>query len=319
MACGEESDAVARFKQLLSSAPSVSEITFATILAQDTRSVAYYTAACDGTNFYIRRHFADENVHIPLSPTNLMRFPYFLGRDGENYWEISGLNIFKSGLSNGEPPIIEHGKYTLDCGLAFGFTGIEPGSFEWDQNRFTAKRNNSKHIVDITKTTVKNGVTNIIHFDTKTMTGELMISNGLPYRTDSEAGPTIYYDFTGTNTLPVGVPSTVTIVAAGHPRSEWAEIISILRYKQDSSLPDAFFKPERNVAPQYASVYHQKNLVGPASVTSDNSLNVANAQVELVRASGASRRRIIIAGLVVVTLTPLIWTTVRYLRKTRVK
>jgi hypothetical protein len=194
-AFAQESNAVIRFKEILSSAPNVSEIEFASVLADHPTSVAYFTAASNGTNFFIRRHLSNENVHTPLSPTNKMGFPYFLGKDDKDNWEISGLKIFKSPLTMDAPPLTEHGEYVLDSALTFGLAGILPGSFVWKGNQFTAKRSNTKHLVTIEKTVVINGVTQVTKLDTTNIAGELIVSNGVPSRIETEDGTCISLTF----------------------------------------------------------------------------------------------------------------------------
>jgi hypothetical protein len=312
-ASAQETNNLNAFKQLLSSEPCVSEITFGELLAQNTKIVTYFTGASDGTYFFIRSHLPDENIHTPLSPTHFGGSSFFVGQNGSNTWEIAGLNIFKSPLSTNVPPLIEGAQSKLNSILTFGIGGVRPGSFIWNGNHFSAQRNNA-HLSKIEDVVIINGVRHVTQGDTHILTGNLILSNGVPCRIDTE-GTSIFYEFTDDKSLPVGVPATITIGSRGYPSSQYSEVISILRYIQDDGSSKDIFDPEKYVVPKYTSVYIQTNLSGNVKVQSDNSLNVAKARVEQIRANGNLKRQTIIASLIFVLMSPLLWLAIKYFRK----
>jgi len=292
------------FKEMLSSTPHVREIVFAVAYGQDPTSVAYYCGACFGSNFYIRRFLSNEDVSIPLSPTNQMGFPLFVGKDGREYWEISGMSIYRTSASTNVPPVIEGELALLNSALSFGVSGVIPGTIHWDENSFYAKRNDM-HLTSVKERTIINGVVQVKNQDLSMVNGELMISNGIPVRISREFGIDVWYQYPTNRSLPAGVPSTITIAPRGSSPSQYSQMFSILKYVQDDNLGEDYFKPERHIAPQFVGIYEQTNLSGPIVAIRDNTLSIANAQVRSIQTHRAVQRQIVLLLISICLVAPL--------------
>jgi hypothetical protein len=280
------------FKEYLSNAPHVQEIKFSILNSSDMQPPTYYTGATDGTNFFIREHLPKENVDALLSPTNPMGFPFFVGKVDGRPWEISGLSVYRSSPTNTLGPLMEGAMSKLSFALAFGIAHAAPGSFHFNGTNFSALRAD-KLIKPIT-----NGKD--VNFDFENTTGSLLTSNGSPFRVDNE-GMSIYYTF-GDESLPEGVPSTITICPRNHLPSDYSQIISILKYIPGPELANNFFNPERFIEQQYLSVYEITNNSGNALTSTNNSLNVAKAQTELIQERRVGKRNFLVCCMLIFTV-----------------
>ena len=222
------------FKDLLAHLPVVKEISFTELRCADGRPPQWFTGAIAATNFFLREHLPGENVDAPLSPTNLMGVPYFVGASRGKRWEIAGLTVFESEEAT-DPVFVlaEKGVSILDKALAFGLPSIRPGSFTWDGDRFTAAMSgpipvSGKH----------------------TIHGFITVSNAVAVRLDSpDAALTVYYDYSP-GTLPTGVPSQATVCLYGKPKSDPRTVTAIHRLETATDLPEQYFEPYRHIVPQ---------------------------------------------------------------------
>ncbi len=272
------------FKDLLAHLPVVKEISFTELRCADGRPPQWFTGAIAATNFFLREHLPGENVDAPLSPTNLMGVPYFVGASRGKRWEIAGLTVFESEEAT-DPVFVlaEKGVSILDKALAFGLPSIRPGSFTWDGDRFTAAMSgpipvSGKH----------------------TIHGFITVSNAVAVRLDSpDAALTVYYDYSP-GTLPTGVPSQATVCLYGKPKSDPRTVTAIHRLETATDLPEQYFEPYRHIVPQYVGITRSEGA--RRVVVKDNAYAISLARSREADRRAGGRRPMILWSLVLVSL-----------------
>ena len=248
-----ETNHVEAFKAFLSERPAVSEITWVESNSGGTTNW-FQTGASDGTNFFLRQYSPGEDIHVPLSPTNLMKMPLWIGRAGMKRWSISGLAVDETESTNVLWQMVDGFTGMLERALVFGNLGVKPGTFLWKDNHFTAKR--TKRVIQRAVTIGKSGeIKKESQVESDSIPGELYVSNGYPHHINSE-GLTIYYDYDPVASgLPVGVPRTITLCQRGQPKSQSLGSATILTYDVDKNLENSYFEPYRHIADDYLSIY----------------------------------------------------------------
>jgi len=299
---------VEAFKAFLSERPAVSEITWAESNSGGTTNW-FQTGASDGTNFFLRQYLPGEDIHVPLSPTNRMKMPLWIGRAGMKRWSISGLAVDETESTNVLCQMVDGFTVILERALAFGNLGVKPGTYLWKDNHFTAKR--TKNVIQRAVTIGKSGeIIKESQMESDSIAGELYVTNGYPHHIDSE-GLTIYYDYAPlASGLPVGVPRTITLCERGQPKSQRLGTATILRYDVDKNLENSYFEPYRHIADDHLSIY------GIAPDGSRKVLKQGRYRISLAQLHAAKRHRVtrfgvfafLVAGIGVL---PLIWIALR--------
>jgi len=280
---GAEVTPVEAFKEFLGRPPVIREISFMQVRCGDSKAPQHFAGAIKGTNFFLREHLAGEDVYTPLSPTNQMRVPYFVGAAGQRRWEIAELTVWESE----EPTDVlfhraEHGIGILETGLVFGLPSVKPGSLIWDGNRFTAVRSGPIPV----------GGANAIH-------GVITVTNGVPVRLDSDdAGLTVYYDYSD-GSLPLGVPNRATLCLRGKAKPDCLMVTEILRLDVDPGLPEEYFEPYWHIAPKYLGV--NRSVAGRQIAVKDNTYAVSLARVKQLDRRNPGTRLVIICAFILVS------------------
>lgn len=312
-AVGQDSDVVNAFKHYLECPPQVREIKFAEVSNGQDAAPTYYLGASDGTNFFVRKYLPTENLDTPLSPTNLIQFPFFFGRAGTNLWEITGINIYQTGEStNTIALLVTNAQYVLDRGLSLGLINVQPGTVVWtNDNHFTAKRGGV--IPSRTEMrSVRNGVERVWYTDPKTVSGMLYISNGLPSRIDCEY-TTFYFDFRPSDGLPIGIPSTITTCQFRSPKSNSKTVMSVINYRPDGNLQVQDFEPYKYIATNYMGVYSRYG--GGERALKDNAYAISRYEVESVHQRNSTRYLAVRMVLVALVAIPVLLGLMLYLKK----
>jgi hypothetical protein len=230
LARGEEANSpVKSFKTYLETQPPVAHILFlyrSTKLAKDGKSVVLpdnfqvFAGGWSTNGFYIRS-LANPNASETPNTIHTPEGGFFVGRNGSNYWQINAVYVLRSqredALHDAKNPVIRAAlNFYLEItrAICMGIDGVEPGTLQWTNDAFIAEYR-GRGIAE--RTTVRDSATGEKRRvrDPKHVFGVMSSSQGLPTqlevrRFDDGAMPTILtYKYTGTNTLPMGLPDDI--------------------------------------------------------------------------------------------------------------
>ncbi len=268
-ACHADLASADAFKSILSSSKLIREISWSESKCDKPNDISYYTGATDGTNFYIRGFLPSEDLTVPLSPTNRLGFPYFVGCVDHTNWEITGtLMINETSMTNNPIfSIAQNGRIILARGLAFGLPNAKDGAFSWNGNSFSVPRFGliPEHVTIRHIKMPTNSPTGTLHVKHNEMaqllqsltnltqeSGVILLTNGVVGEMDCGLD-SIHYEYSDSN-LPVGVPSTIFESAGGQPKEKCFMKMQILRFKLDTNLDEMMFQPTTFIAPGYYGI-----------------------------------------------------------------
>jgi hypothetical protein len=302
----EKPDAVSAFKDFLRQAPCIKEIRFTKIQRDPAPQYTYLGAIC-GTDFFIRPslfkqdaespssnadaaprgYFIDSHgqkiwhdVGLPISYTNRAPPGYFGGSHGQKTWTVSGLQITEAHArlspTNFHTIQMERTVDELRIILAMGSHLIEPGSCEWNGNRFKAKATrllrDSSHKADVVE-------------------GEILVRDGFVEEllVSMPISARVKYKYRRQTELPLGVPSELIW---GESESDFTWRYLIEKMEITKQINDAeFFEPYRHI---------DQALVGVTLISNEMRFVVQDNTRAVVAAAEKARQRPSVLGIFVV-------------------
>jgi hypothetical protein len=200
-------DAVEAFKAYLAHPPCISKIIYSEASCNDTVSRTVVGGMCEDS-FYIRQLMGSENLNAPISLTNRNQSVLYVGRLGDTRWQIAGYKLTLSiqpNLSKPDPyaGMSDGMKTVLNGVVNLGSQHVQPGTFVWAGNKFTAKASSWAR-----------------QFGAESFQGEIVVAEGLVKRMAITGSGTWDYKYSGATNLPLGMPSEIICGGSDHCTSK---------------------------------------------------------------------------------------------------
>ena len=200
-------DAVEAFKEYLASPPSIAKIIYSEASCNDTLSRTLVGGWC-GNSFYVRELTGAENLDVPISRTNQNHSVLYVGRLGDSRWQIAGYELklsIQPNLSKPDPYAVvsDAMQAMLGGAINLGSQHVQPGTFVWSGNKFTAKASPWAR-----------------QFGIDEFQGEIIVTGGLVTRMIITGSGTWDYKYSAAANLPLGIPAEIICGGSDHCTSK---------------------------------------------------------------------------------------------------
>lgn len=245
-AFGEEA-AITKFKEHLSTPPCYSKILYSEASCNNTLIRSFH-AACCRDSFFLRQLTGFENIDLPVSFTNRNKSPLYVGRLGDTRWQIAGydLSLAVQAVPDKADPITgmsDAMKVMFGGMLCLGSQHVQPGTFVWNGNKFTAQA------TEFAK-----------NFGYKQFEGEIIVESGLVSKMIVKGSGMWKYTYSNQSTnIPFGLPAE--IIELGSDEKCQAKIVVQEMAPGDPLNEPMLFDPKNRIDPTIAIVHIYSNNV----------------------------------------------------------